>query len=147
MDNAELVGLTLDRLIDHFKLSPESFDFSGGVTHPTVLWRPKVQLDDLNNHSIRDPNNAHAVIVRWNPHFSQVVCYVFLVAPEYPLNAIDKADSTISSQRYFESWRSNYRKLLKLKRLIEEREAYRANMAYLRKLSSIFPDAVDSHIR
>lgn len=146
MDKAELVSLTLDRLIDHFKLSPESFDFTDNGC-PTVVWQPKIQLDDLTSNSIYDPNNAHAVVVRWNTHFKHVTCYIFLSAPVNPVNCIDKADSTISSQRWFEYYRGNYRKLMRLKDLIQDREAYKANLIYLRRLSSVFPDALDDHIR
>ena len=146
MDKAELVGLTLDRLIDHFRASPESFEYSENVS-PTVLWQPKIQIGDLASNPVHDPNNAHAVVVRWNQHFNSVNCYVFLAAPVDPINSTEKADSTMSSQRYFEKYRGNYRKLMKLKALIQARNARKAQLIYLRKLSSVFPDAIDDHIR
>ena len=146
MDKAELVGLTLDRLIDHFRLSPESFDYSESMS-PTIVWQPKIQQGDLTSNPIYDPNNAHAVVVRWNQLYSSVNCYVFLKAPIDPMNSIDKADSTMSSQRWFEQYRGNYRKLMKLKALVQARNAQKAQLIYLRKLSSVFPDAIDDHLR
>lgn len=145
MEKAELVGLTLDRLLDHFKMSPESFEFHDNIS-PTVVWRPKIEQGDITSNSIYDPNNAHAVIVTYNPHQNEITCYVFLTAPAEPLNATGRADTTMSSKRWFETWRSNYRKLMKLKSLIQSREAKKTNLIYLRKLSCIFPDAVDKHL-
>jgi hypothetical protein len=145
MDKAELVSITLDRLLDHFAISPESFEYNDNVS-PTVVWRPKIQQGDLTTNPVYDPNNAHAVVVRWNQLYSAVNCYVFLTAPTDPINSTEKADSSMSSQRYFEKWRGNYRKLMKLKGLIQARNIQKANLVYLRKLSSVFPDAVDKHL-
>lgn len=147
MDKAELVGLTLDRLIDHFNLSPESFEFFDRTGAPTILWRPKIQLGDLTSNPIYDPNNAHAVVARYNPYDNSVSCFVFLSAPADPINTTDKADTTMTSKRYFETYRGNYRKLMRLKELVLARNIQKDNLIYLRKLSSVFPDAVDNHIR
>lgn len=146
MDKAELVGITLDRLIDHFKLSPESFEFTDNGT-PTITWQPKIQLGDLASNPIYDPNNAHAVVVQWNQFAGHLTCYVFLTAPTEPRSNVHKADSTMVACRWFERYRSNHRKMIKLKSLILARDAQKANLIYLRKLSSIFPDAMDGHIR
>jgi hypothetical protein len=145
MDKAELVGITLDRLLAHYALSPESFEFIDNGS-PTIVWRPKIQQDDLTGTPVKDPNNDHAVVVRWNSMYKSVNCYVFVTAPLEPQNCTDKADSTMSSQRYFEQYRGNYRKLMKLKKLVLERNSQKANLVYLRKLSSVFPDAIDTRL-
>lgn len=145
MEKHELVGLTLDRLIDHFKVSPESFEFTDNGS-PTVIWQPKIQLGDLTTNSVNDPHNTHAVVVRYIDINNQMACYLFLSQQAEPASNIHKADSAIYSSRWFEKYRSNYSKLMKLKKLIEARNAKKANLTYLRKLSSVFPDTLDDRL-
>ena len=146
MDKHELVSLTLDKLIDNFQLSPESFEYVDNIA-PTIVWRPKIELNNSpSSMLIHDPNNAHAIVVMFNTHSNEVVCYIFLNAPADPLINTGKADCIIGSQRWLEKYRGNYRKLMKLKKLIATRNSQKANLAYVRKLSYIFPDAVDKHL-
>jgi hypothetical protein len=148
MQNHELIGLTLDKLLTHFRDSPESFEFSDGNTMshtlPTIMFRPKVQLSDHSGTLVNDPNNEHAVLVCWNESINTLSCYIFAKAPS-TLNTIS-ADINITSGRWFEKWRQNYKKFMLLKELIAERDAYKHNMNYLKKLSSVFPDTLDDKL-
>jgi hypothetical protein len=151
MQKHELIGLTLQRLIHHFRESPESFDFMdcttgnmGGHTFPTITFRPKIQLSDHQSTLIQDPNNEHAVVVVFNSHLNEMACYIFMKAPSTLSNMM--ADSTVISGRLFEKWRGNYKKFSKLRELIQDRDQFKANMAYLKKLSSVFPHTMDDHL-
>jgi len=146
MNKAELVNLTLDNLIEHFKVSPESFEFSESVG-PTIVFKPKIQLGDLTTDVVHDPNNSHVVVVRWNSFYKHVACYVFITATKDPLGALGKADVSTQSQRWLEKYRGNYKKLMLLIDLVKDRDNQKANLIYLRKLSTIFPDTMDNHIR
>lgn len=149
MDRHELVGLTIDRLFDHFRLSPESFEYfdqnrnPSKNCHPTIVWTPKVELNEYTS-AVQDPYNNHAVVVTWNSLTNELVCYIFMKAP-IDLNGA-KADYVMSSKRWFEKWRRNYRRFRQLGNLIIDREQYKENMTYLRKLSSVFPDTFDDKI-
>jgi hypothetical protein len=153
MDKHELVGLTLQKLIEHFKSSPESFEYydherkPNQAVQPTIVWQPKVQLNDYLSSVVNDPNNMHAVVVSFNNTLNELTCYLFLKAPTNLIsNQVSVADCVMTSKRAFEKWRSNYRKFKKLRDMIIDRDKKRENLAYLRKLSSVFPDAMDSHL-
>ena len=151
MDKYELVGITLDRLIDHFASSPESFEYydcerNPGRLQASIYWQPKVQLNDYMSTVIEDPNNNHAVIVTFHPHMDEVTCFLFLKAPANLVTMSGAlADCTISSKRWFERWRGNYRKFRTLRDMIIKRDKLKENMNYLKKLSSVFPDSMDDH--
>jgi hypothetical protein len=152
MDKHELVGMTIQKLIEHFKMSPESFEYYDSerrpnqAVQPTITWQPKIQLNDHSSTVVNDPNNVHAVIVMFNPMINELSCYLFLKAPPNLItNHGTTADCVITSKRAFEKWRGNYRKFKKLRDLIIARDKRRENMDYLRKLSSVFPDAMDGH--
>jgi hypothetical protein len=153
MTKEELVGITLKKLIDHFRSSPESFDYVDSerrpaeVHYPTIFWQPKVQLNDYMSTVIQDPNNTHAVAVCFNPSENSVTCYVFLKAPSNlaSSSAAVGADCVTTSCRWFEKWRGNYRKFERLRNLIVERDKHKENLNYLKKLSSVFPDSMDDH--
>lgn len=144
MDKHELVGLTIDRLLEHFKMSPESFEYLESSNHPTIVWRPKVQLGDYMSTIVEDPNNASAVTVSFNYFVNEMYCNIYVKVPEKFDGA--KPDVSISSRRMFENWRSNYRKFKKLKKMIIARDRYKENMIYLKKLSSVFPDTLDDRL-
>jgi hypothetical protein len=150
MDKAELVGLTLNKLIDHFKSSPESFEYKGAENSNgqcTIFWQPKVQLNDFMSTVIQDPNNCHAVAVHFNPMINELTCLLYLKAPSNLHNTpTNSADCTITSKRWFEKWRGNYRKFSALRDMIIARDKHKENMNYLKKLSSVFPDAMDNHV-
>lgn len=154
MDKHELVKLTIQKLIDHFKSSPESFEFHdqdrnpNRAVHPTIYWQPRVQLNDYMSTVIQDPNNCHAVVVNFNPLNNELTCYLFLKAPPnlYSSTGGTVADCTMSSRRWFEKWRGSYRKFTQLRDLIIARDKRKENMNYLKKLSSVFPDAMDRDI-
>lgn len=151
MEKHELIGLTLDRLIDHFMVSPESFDYADKDTKPasldpTICWQPKIELPG-HNVAVNDPNNTHGVIVVFNESIDEMICYVFLKAPTNLMTSgCSGADSIMTSRRHFEKWRANYRKFTKLKKLILARSKHRESMDCLKKLSSVFPDAMDKHL-
>lgn len=148
MEKHELVGITLQRLIYHFKESPESFEFHDGFTMgytvPTIIFRPKIQLSDHSSTVVADPNNEHAVVVCFNPNINEISCHIFMKATA-SLN-VTTADISISSCRWFEKLRSNYRKFESLRVLIAERDQFKHNRNYLKKLSSVFPDTMDNHL-
>jgi hypothetical protein len=149
MNKIELMGLTLDMLIAKFHDSPESFVFTGTgsyqeSTHPSITWQPKIQLDDANSTVVDDPNSAGAIVITFNTTFNEMHCYVYTKTPISTYGA--KADSSISVCRWFEKWRANYRKFVKLKRLILGRVKHLENVDFIKNLSSVFPDALDGHI-
>lgn len=148
MENHELIGITLDRLLAHFKESSESFEFNDGNTMshtlPTITYRPKIQLSEHTTYSVPDPNNEHAVMVCWNETTNTMSCHIFAKAPPN-LNPV-LADIQIQCSRYFEKWRSNYKKFNELRELIADRDAYKHNMNYLKKLQSVFPDTLDDKL-
>jgi len=148
MDKHELVELTIERLLANFEKSPESFDLkmpdSSSYSGPMVTWKPRVQLGSYDSNVVDDPNNNHAVIVMYNPNLGELQCFLFLRAPTHLDGA--KADQTVQSKRPFMYFRAHYRKFKKLIALIKERDVRAANMNYLSKLSSVFPDTLDKHI-
>ena len=147
MNKYELIGLTMDRLLEHFKLSPESFEFTDSGYSPralTIVWQPKVQLNDYMNTVIQDPNNSsHGVIVTWNCDINELSCHLFLRATSHIKSCT--ADCSMTSKRWFEKRRKNYKKFERLQSLILQRDRYKENMNYLKKLTSVFPDALDNH--
>lgn len=153
MDKHELVGLTIQRLLDHFKASPESFEYYDHETKgnasviPTIVWQPKVQLNDYMSTVLQDPNNNHAVVVTFNHMSEELACYLFMKAPPNlsSSSVVTQADITISSIRWFHKWRANYKKFTKLRDLIQARDRRKHNLNYLKKLSSVFPDTMDNH--
>jgi hypothetical protein len=149
MDKAELIGLTLDRLIEHFRDQPESFEYKGSESSSGVsgiFWQPKIQSNDS---VVRDPNNHHAVVINWNGMNNTMMCCILLKAPANlsASNSPQVADCVVTVHRWFEKWRGNYRKFCKLRKLIVEREVYLENRGFLSKLTAVFPDSMDEHIR
>ena len=149
MYDHELVGLTIEQLIKHFKLSPESFSFSDRFNSatsrsiPTIMWQPRIQLKDYLD-SILDPNNSGGIMVSWNPYSHEVTCYLFTKTP-LDINLCNP-DNTMSSKRWFEKYRSNYKRFKQLKNLIRMYEQHKDSIRYLKKLSAVFPDLLDHHI-
>ena len=154
MDKHELVGMTLRQLIDHFKGSPESFEYydqyrkPNSSMYPTIYYQPKVQLGDYMSTVVHDPNNSHAVVVMFNTMTNELTCYLFLKAPAnfMGLSGGHAADCVMTSGRPFETLRGNYRKFKKLRDLIVAKDKEKENLVYLKKLSSVFPHTLDAHI-
>ena len=155
MSRNELVGITIQQLIEHFKRSPESFEYydhdskpSSQQMQPTIFFQPKVQLSDYMSTIVEDPNNNHAVIVSFNQINNELTCYLFLKAPiNLQSNSSNPvADSVVSSRQWFEKWRGNYRKFNKLRKLILDRDKRKENLTYLKKLAYVFPDTLDSDL-
>ena len=147
MDKHELIKLTLDQLMEHFKLSPESFQYQDSLTNPskssfpTIIWQPKVQMGDS---VVADPNNNHTVVLTFNEHLEEFKCFIYL---KTPINLeTTPADSVIVSRRSFEKWRRNYKRFIKLKKLILARDTHIENMGFLSKLSSVFPHTMDCYL-
>ena len=147
--------MTIKQLIEHFKSSPESFEYydqelrPNTLSQPTIIWQPKVQLGDYMSTIVHDPNNTHAVVVNYNTFSNELTCYIFLKAPaNLPTisSATLQADCVISSKRPFERWRGNYRKFASLRNMIMANYKRKENMVYLKKLSSVFPDTMDTHL-
>jgi hypothetical protein len=151
MHKHELVSLTLDRLIDRFKSSPEYFDSDRSPNRscqPLIVWQPKVQLTDYMETIINDPNNCHAVTILFNPLINEITCHIFLKAPpDISSHFGHKADCIVSSRRWFERYRGNYKKFIELKKCIIARDTHKDNISYLKKLSSVFLDSLDDHIK
>jgi len=152
MQKHELVGITIQQLIEHFKSSPESFEYydhncKPAIMNPTICFQPKVQLGDPSSSTVSDPNNGHAIFVSFN-NDTELTCYLFLKAPQNLMssNSSYAADSVMTSSRPFEKWRGNYRKFKQLRNLIMARNKYKENLTYLKKLSVVFPDTMDSHL-
>lgn len=147
MNKRDLVELTIERLLANFENSPESFELKDSsldnlYSGTTVIWRPKIQLNNYD-HVVDDPNNSHSVVIILCPNTSRISCYLFLKTP--PTYDAARADYAVSSLEYFMKWRSHYRKFKKLVKLIKARDLYKENMQYLSKLSSVFPDTLDKH--
>lgn len=150
MNKHQLISITLDKLFDHFKASPESFEYydtetqNYRVTQPTIVWRPKIELNDHSSTVINDPNNNHGIVLVFNNVMEEFQCFIFLGT------AVDisgsKADCVVTSRRSFYKWRKTYKNFTKLANLISEREEHKENMKILKKLSSVFPDALDTYI-
>jgi hypothetical protein len=152
MNRYELVGMTIQNMIDRFKTSPESFTFCDSQSkhnrcvYPTIVWQPRIQLSD-NSAAVMDPNNNSAVVIVFNTFANDLSCYVFLKAPINPTTWVPHmADSVAVSDRWFEKLRGNYRKFKKLRNLVRVRDRNMENLLYLNKLSSVFPDTLDSHL-
>lgn len=154
MDKNELIALTLKKLIEHFKGSPESFEYHdqdrkpNTASQPTIYWQPKVQLNDYMSTVVQDPNNCHAVVVTFNNHLNELTCYLYLKAPKNLSGNYGgmSPDCVITSRRWFERWRGHYSRFCRLRELILDRDKQKENLNYLNKLASVFPDAVDDHI-
>lgn len=156
MQKVELIELTLDQLLETFKTSPESFDYkdrcspgSDSWPYQTIIWQPKFQLktDNLGD-IIADPNNLpKTVAVYFNHHMGDMQVLIFnksfITAADM---TVAKADSYIACIQWFPTWRAPYRKMMRLKRLIEARNVHRENDAFLRKLYSIFPGSLDRQL-
>jgi hypothetical protein len=153
MDKHALVAITIQKLIDHFASSPESFEYYdetrkvNSSMSPTIFWQPKVQLGDITSATVQDPNNNHAVVVSFNHNLNELTCYLFLNARADLTSLSGQVpDCIMVSKRSFEKWRGNYRKFLKLRDLIVARDKRKENLTYLNKLSSVFPDTLDTHL-
>lgn len=152
MNKHELINLTLKQLIERFRMSPESFEYSGPDVDVSgnsdyIIWQPKVILSDSDLSTITDPNNNHAIIIQFNHSAAEFSCYIFLNPPP-DLKSIyaAKADCLIHSKRSFEKFRGNYKKFKKLKNMILKKYANKENRSYLKKLSSVFPDIMDDYM-
>ena len=148
MDKRDLVELTIERLLANFERSPESFDLkdptaTGSYGGPTVTWRPRVQLGSYDSNVVDDPNNHHAVVISLNNDRNEIACHLFLRNVMNLESA--KADHSVAHRQSFMMFRSHYRKLMKLIKLIKARDLHKENMTYLSKLSSVFPDTLDKH--
>ena len=154
MHKHELVGITLQHLMEHFRTSPESFEYLDHNSKPMyandcIIWQPKVQLGDIMSTTVDDPNNGHAVVVMFNDLTNELTCYIFLKAPPNLTsmsNPAYPADCVVTSRRRFEKWRNNYKMFSALKDLILIRNKRKESMTYLKKLSSVFPDTMDTHL-
>jgi hypothetical protein len=145
VDKEELISITIQKLIDHFNYSPESFEYNDGL----IVWQPKITLNDAMSTIVNDPNNNHAAAIYFNETINELRCYLFLKTPPnltIPTPNLSYADSVIISARIFMKWRRNYKKYVKLKNLILARDRHRASMNYLKKLSSLFPDVMDDSL-
>jgi hypothetical protein len=103
----------------------------------------------MHSTIVPDPNNNHAVAVGWNNAINEMRCYLFSKVPyglSFPNPNLSGSDSNIVASRLFEKYRSNYKKYIKLVNLIQTRDKHKENMDYLKKLTALFPDAVDDHI-
>jgi hypothetical protein len=96
------------------------------------------------NTVVPDSNNNHGVIITWNSNVNELSCHLFIKMPP-DINGGSKADCSMTSKRWFEKYRGNYKKFRVLRDLIIDRERHKENMHYLKKLSSVFPDTLDGH--
>ena len=151
MTKKELVEITLDRLSKRFHDSPECFELiytpfasqNYGLDF-TIMWKPKIQLDNDNDSVIDDPNNQGAVAIKLNESMGEITCYVYNKAPTSFCSSL--ADSVILIKMRFIKIRKMRKKIIKLRDLIVKRDEMNEHMKYLKKLSSVFPDVLDRHI-
>jgi hypothetical protein len=153
MTRHELVGLTLDQLIEAFKANPECFDlectelksFVGG-TNEAIMWKHRVEVD---KSYMPDPHNpARTVVVINNKHAEEIQCFIFMSALTSINNAASsKADADMSSPvGIFRFLDKNHKKFKKLKNMIVKREKNKECDKFLSKLYAIFPGTFDDHI-
>lgn len=151
MTKKELVSITLDKLFNRFRESPECFELiytpfasqTYGLDF-TVMWKPKIQLAGDGEDLVDDPNNQGAVAIKLNESSGEIACYVYNKAPNSFCSSL--ADSVILIKMKFIKMRTIRKKIVKLKDLIVKRDEMNDHMKYLKKLSSVFPDVLDRHI-
>lgn len=153
MNRCDIVGLTLDQLLENFPLSPESFDYEDmhytphkNTSHPTIIWQPKVELKD---GVVPDPNNEVKTIVVWyNENLSELNCAI-IPGPATSWRSVAMlvgATDINCPITGIIALNSHYRKFMKLKRLIMAKDQMKHNNDFLKKLHSIFPGTFDKHI-
>jgi|GEM_PF-4723055 len=152
MTNHELIELALEQLIEEFKRSPESFSYYDNQYtpnrqfEPTIFWQPKIQLkDDLMN----DPNDmGRSVIICIRSLTKEMSCYVFsrYLSDIKAAEASTPDASMIAHARFFETYRSMFRKFRKLRNMIMKRDKERDNEKFLKKLCKVLPATFDDHL-
>jgi hypothetical protein len=148
MDKKELIALTLDTLLFRFKSSPECFELQYTPFTKndfSITWRPMIELEEHMQSVVNDPMNSHsAVIVRFHMS-SEISCFLFM--DNHNNSSLSSgADCVITIKPFFLKLSSNYRKLNKLKNLIIQRDINNEGKKYFGKLSSIFPDVIETYI-
>jgi hypothetical protein len=152
MKKWELIGLTLEQLLEQHKQTPESFEYAdkdypvtGQGGNPLIYWQPKV---DLKSSVVPDPNESQkAVIITYNELTGRLVCYIYSnIVPGLKAMEGRNADATVIDDRKFMKWRSNWHKFNKLAEAIKEHDRSKENDTFLKKLFSIFPGTLDKHL-
>ena len=153
MTRHDLVGLTLDQLLNNFASGPECFDlevaeaksFSAGPSD-AIMWKHKIENGDI----IQDPTQPmRTVIIVNNKATETIQCFIHFRDMISATNAMNhKPDAQVESKAvgFFRKWDSNYRKFEKLKRLIQQNNAARENTSFLNKLHTVFPGCWDEYI-
>ncbi len=155
MKKWELIGLTLEQLLERQRQNPESFEYSdksypivGGGGQPTIYWQPKLTIKS-DSRTISDPNESQkAVIITFNDFTNQLICYIHSAITTTGIKALESkhADASMVDDRNFIKYRANWRKFQQLANAIKEHDRTKENERYLKKLFSIFPGTLDKHL-
>lgn len=154
MDKRELISLTLDKMLEKFDTSPESFELTETVasynspSDTFIFWRPRIELDTHIDLTVNDPHNNSAIILKLCAGGNEIVCYLFSKAPVDNFNSysVSQADLTMNLKIGFKMLNACHRKFIKLQKKIIKRNISNENRKYLKKLMTIFPDTLDNII-
>lgn len=154
MSKSEIISLTLDQLLDRYDKTPESFEYVGDDSKVTnkvklymdnIIWQTKIPS---GSGLMDDPlNEPKTIVVTYSDVEKSLTVRIFNKTFE-TLSAIEgqRCDAHMEYRNYFMPLRANYRKYLKLKQKIFQYQQREEAKSFLRKLSNIFPTALDSHI-
>lgn len=151
---SEIIGQTLDQLIDIFHKKPDSFQYVGDesadsnrlrIYHDNIIWQTLIRAD---GKLIDDPNEPPKTIV---VTFSKLESNISICAYNRTFTNIQeiniaKADAYIESTKTFKRFRKNYKKFKKIRNLILRHSESRKANDFFYQMSKVFPVMLDKHI-
>lgn len=155
ISESDIVSLTLAQLLDQHVENPQSFDYVGleniltstkaKLYMDNIVWQTKIELDGI---MVDNPlNEPKTVIITYSSIEKSLTVRIFNRTFS-TINDIEvqKCDASIEYATMFIRFNSNYRKYLKLKSRIFAHQQNKDSRKFLRKLSTVFPTIMDSHI-
>lgn len=145
MSKSEIISNTLDQLIDKFHTSPDAFECIDSEINKFITWQTKV---DLSDKLVQDPSAyQRSIIVTWSPTEKLLSVRIYnSTFTNFHFLENQKPDGLLEVSRPFEKYRSNYKKFVKLQKLIEEKDEHNRTKEFINKISSVFPTILDHFI-
>ena len=151
MTKEELVSITLKQLLDSFYHCPECFemydsemDQAKGFRHCTIVWKPK---HDVSGTIVPDPNHSTKTIIVSHDRLTRTLsCHIYFKDVNVS-NLSMQADAQVTLDlNFFSYFRFTWRTFKKLRKYILVHRKTKDSNEYIKKLSSVFPAAIDDKL-
>lgn len=144
MSESDIISTTLDQLLDKFNSSPELFWRDNSNYTDMIVWHTPVN----SRQSVNDPViYSRTIAISWSNYEKTISARIYSSAHNSAITLpCEEPIAYLESSRFLEQYRSNYRKFLKLKKLIIKYNNQEKTRDFLSKLSSIFPAMLDRFI-